>query len=61
MSRICDFCHRGPIKKTDRSHSNIATRRWVHLNLQVKHIDGKRVDICTRCLRTRTKKLFAGL
>jgi len=56
MARRCDICLRGPVKKTDRSHSNIASRRWVLPNVQKKTIAGKRVTICTRCIKTRTKQ-----
>ncbi|MEW6611068.1 MAG: L28 family ribosomal protein [Patescibacteria group bacterium] len=56
MSRRCDFCYRGPTKMTSRSHSNIASRRWVYVNVQPKTIDGKGVKICTRCLKTQIKK-----
>lgn len=56
MSRTCDICGRGPLKGKSRSHSNVATLRRQYLNLQTKTIDGKKVKICTNCLKTSLKK-----
>jgi ribosomal protein L28 len=42
-----------------RSHSNIASRRRQNVNLQVVRIDGKRMRIAARTLRT-IKKFVAG-
>jgi len=50
MSKICDICGRGPHTSTKRSHSNIATKRKIFLNLQTKKIKGQRKKICSRCL-----------
>ncbi len=55
MSRTCEICNRGPKRGATRSHSNIQTKKWQHLNLQSKKIDGKTVKICTKCLKTRAK------
>ncbi|MDD5043606.1 MAG: 50S ribosomal protein L28 [Patescibacteria group bacterium] len=56
MSRRCDVCHRKPKTVVSRSHSNIATKRKQFLNLQNKTIGGKRIKICSRCLKTMAKK-----
>ncbi|MFA7286628.1 MAG: L28 family ribosomal protein [Patescibacteria group bacterium] len=55
MAKICDQCGRGSAKANSRSHSNIATIRRQHINLQSRTIDGKQVKICTSCLRTNVK------
>ncbi|MFA6553237.1 MAG: 50S ribosomal protein L28 [Patescibacteria group bacterium] len=56
MSRICDICGRGALSAQSRSHSNIATKRRQHVNLQKTLINGKRVKACTNCIKTQTKK-----
>ncbi|MBU1164692.1 50S ribosomal protein L28 [Patescibacteria group bacterium] len=55
MSRNCDVCGRTPLKAKSRSHSNVATIRRQFLNLQTKHIDGKTIKICTKCMKTKIK------
>jgi ribosomal protein L28 len=55
MARRCDYCNRGPHKMNSRSKSNIATKRWQHINLQHKTIAGKKYKICTKCLKTINK------
>ena len=49
--RKCDICGRGPQTGNRRSHSNIATKRKQALNLHSKIIDGKRIRICSKCLK----------
>jgi len=56
MARRCDYCGRGPHKMNSRSKSNIATKRWQHINLQHKTINGKKYKICTKCLKTVNKR-----
>jgi ribosomal protein L28 len=55
MAKRCDICSRKSKKSYSRSHSNVATKRRQFLNLQIKTIDGKRVKICTKCLKTQVK------
>lgn len=55
MSRVCDICNRGTASGNSRSHSNISTRRKFAINLQSKKVDGQRVKICTKCLKTQSK------
>lgn len=55
MSRICTLSGRGTASGNTRSHSNIATRRTFKVNLQTKKINGVRVRLGTRALRTLTK------
>lgn len=59
MSRICDICGRGSLSGHSRSHSNIATKRRQHLNLQQTLYRGKRVKACANCIKTLTKKAKA--
>lgn len=40
-----------------RSHSNIATKKRQHVNLQTLVLEGRRVQACASCLRTQTKRL----
>ena len=55
MSRQCDNCERGFLSTVSRSHSHIATKRRQNVNLQVRTVDGKRVNLCASCIKT-TKK-----
>ncbi|MBI3956404.1 MAG: 50S ribosomal protein L28 [Candidatus Kerfeldbacteria bacterium] len=52
MARICNRCGRGALKSATRSHSNIATIRRQHLNLQTALVNGRRIRVCTSCIRT---------
>lgn len=56
MAKVCNICGKQSLSIVKRSHSKIATKTKQNVNLQSKVIDGKRVNICTRCLRTLTKK-----
>jgi ribosomal protein L28 len=51
----CDICQRQPLKGHSVSHSNIKTIKRQKLNLQNRRIDGKKMRICTRCLKTMVK------
>ncbi len=55
MSSVCQNCGRGPKIAISRSHSNIATKRWQLPNIQTKRIDGKKTNLCTRCIKTINK------
>ncbi|MBI2482784.1 50S ribosomal protein L28 [Candidatus Uhrbacteria bacterium] len=61
MSKRCSKCGRGAQSGNSRSHSNIASKRRFQVNLQWRHIDGARLRMCTRCLRTRTKATRAAV
>jgi large subunit ribosomal protein L28 len=56
----CEICGKGPSFGHNVSHSKVATNRKFRPNVHRKRvmIDGqwKRIYICTRCLRTLTKK-----
>ncbi len=55
MSRTCEICGRGTQSGHSRSHSNIATKRKFKINLQTKTIEGKKMRICSRCIKTLNK------
>ncbi len=52
----CAICGRLPLKGNLVSYSKIKTIKRQKINLQSKKIDGKRVKICTNCLKTISKK-----
>ncbi|MBI4280900.1 50S ribosomal protein L28 [Candidatus Uhrbacteria bacterium] len=60
MPRLCQRCERKPLPAVSRSHSNMATKRRQFLNLQWKRVDGLRLRLCTRCLKTMAKKGLAS-
>jgi len=55
MSRTCELCERGSQKAASRSHSNIKTLRRQYANLQTKTIDGKKMKVCVKCIKTAKK------
>ena len=52
MSRRCELCEKGAKKAANRSHAKNKTLRRQKVNLQT--VDG--VKLCTKCIRTITKK-----
>jgi len=56
MSKVCEICQRKALTGNSRSHSNIATKRKMKLNLQNKKIAGQKTTLCTSCLKTINKK-----
>ena len=57
MARTCAICGRGAMNSMTRSHSNIATKKKQHLNLQTLLVNDRRVKACSSCIRNQTKKL----
>lgn len=55
MAKICDLCGRQAIVGNSRSHSHIANRRRMNINLQSKKIAGQKLMVCTSCLKTLNK------
>jgi ribosomal protein L28 len=55
MSRICELSGKSAIFGHSRSHSNIASKRRQNVNLQVVRINGKRIRVAARTLRTLKK------
>jgi len=56
MARRCDLCGRGSNRAVNRSHSNVATKREQHANLQKKTVAGVKAKLCTKCLKTLAKR-----
>ncbi len=54
MAKFCDSCGRGPLTANNRSKSMVATKRRLKVNLQNKTINGKKVKVCTKCLKSIT-------
>lgn len=61
MAKICSICQRKAVTGHSRSHSNIATKRLMSINLQYKKIDGVKKMVCTSCLRSISKKLKSAV
>lgn len=55
MSRTCQVCGRGTTSSQSRSHSNIATKRTQKINVQTKNIDGEKIKVCAKCIKTSVK------
>lgn len=55
MAKKCDMCGRGSTKDASRSHSNIKTIRRQYINLQVKTVNGKKMRVCAKCIKTMAK------
>ncbi len=55
MAKKCEICGRSSTKGAKRSHSNVKTVKRQYINLQSKKIDGKKILICTRCIKTMAK------
>jgi len=55
MARTCDICAGGTTSGMSRSHSNIGTKRKLFQNLQTVRRNGRRLKICTNCLKTEAK------
>ncbi len=60
MARICEHCGRGSRMSVSRSHSNIATKHRQFVNLQVKTMGGKRMRVCTKCIKRASKDAKAA-
>ncbi len=56
MSLICSVCYRHSKISQTRSHSNIATKRRVYINIQQKVINGKKIKICAKCISDLARK-----
>jgi large subunit ribosomal protein L28 len=59
MSRVCQVTGRGTRAGNSRSHSNIATRRTFAVNLQTKVVDGKRIRLSAKAIKTLAKHAAA--
>lgn len=57
MAKVCDICDKKALSGNQRSHSNIASKRKMGVNLQSKKIAGKKMTVCTSCIKTYNKLL----
>ncbi|MCD4760284.1 50S ribosomal protein L28 [bacterium] len=55
MAKVCQICERRAKSGNTRSHSRVATKRTMGINLQSKKIGGNKILICTSCIRTLNK------
>lgn len=55
MAKVCEICNRRAMTGNTRSHSKIANKRKMSINLQNKKIDGKKTTICASCIKTFNK------
>ncbi len=58
MSRVCEICHKGPLRGYNVSHAHNRTKKVSLPNLQKVRIlepSGRvrRAKVCTRCIRAR--------
>lgn len=56
MSRTCQMTGRGTKTGNARSHSNIATRRTFKVNVQTKRVNGVKMKLSTKAIRTLAKQ-----
>lgn len=52
MSRVCELTGRGTQTGNKRSHALNATRRTFKVNLQTKRINGIKVRLSTKAIKT---------
>ena len=56
MANVCDVCGKGEMAGMNVSHSHLKTKRTWKPNIQrvraVVNGEVKRVNVCTRCLRS---------
>ncbi|OGE95076.1 MAG: 50S ribosomal protein L28 [Candidatus Doudnabacteria bacterium RIFCSPLOWO2_02_FULL_48_8] len=57
MARVCTICGKGYLSTFKRSHSMRPTKVRLYPNLQWMKIEHGRIKVCTKCLKTETRKL----
>ncbi len=55
MPRACAICGKTAAYGSNVSHSKVHTRRRFDANLHAALVEGRKLLVCTRCRRTRTK------
>jgi large subunit ribosomal protein L28 len=55
MPRACALCGKSAAFGSAVSHSKVHTKRRFDANLHTALINGVKLLVCTRCLRTQTK------
>jgi ribosomal protein L28 len=56
MSKFCEACGRGSLTINLRSKSENAVKSRQKVNLQPCKVNGKKANLCTRCMKTMAKK-----
>ncbi len=56
MSKVCDICGKKRTSGNNISHSNKKTKRVFKPNLQSVKIDGKKIKVCSKCIKSLGKK-----
>ncbi|MFA5069893.1 MAG: bL28 family ribosomal protein [Patescibacteria group bacterium] len=56
MAKSCEICGRTAKKSNSRSHSNIASKRLQKVNFQTLIKNGKKLRVCTSCIKTAAKQ-----
>ena len=56
MAKKCDVCGKSATKGVKRSHSNVKTLKRQNVNIQPRTVEGKKMKVCTTCLKTLKKK-----
>lgn len=56
MSQFCQSCGRGALSINLRSKSENTVKSRQKVNLQSRRVDGAKVKLCTRCLKTMAHK-----
>ncbi|MFH1713488.1 MAG: L28 family ribosomal protein [Candidatus Jacksonbacteria bacterium] len=52
MMNKCHICNKTHITGYDVSHSKTRTKRLMRANLQTRKINGKKIKVCTRCIKS---------
>lgn len=55
MAKKCDTCGRSATSGASRSHSNVKTLKRQNINLQTRRLDGIKLSMCSKCLKTVKK------
>lgn len=55
MSKSCEICGRGTQTSFHVSHSKVKAKRTQKVNIQTKKVDGMKLKVCTKCIKTATK------
>ena len=56
MAKTCQICDRRAVVGNTRSHSRVASKRTMSINLQSKKIDGQRKTVCASCIKNLNKQ-----
>ena len=57
--RKCQICGKGYLNTFRRSHSMRATKVKLYPNLQWLKVEHGRIKACTKCIKTRNKRMAA--